>query len=151
MALELTDRIDVFTLATVALLEANKSVLGLTDVWLGDQVRVPRTPCAAVEPGPKTREYNGAPRRFSVDLESYIMLYMEKVQDTQLSTQEVMSLAEEVEAVLHADAQMGGLVTSSYVLQNDPGYAERSGTLYRASRLTFRATSQKQLPFSISP
>lgn len=148
MPLELTDRIDTFTAAIVDLLEANKSALGLTDVWLGDQVRVPRTPCVAVEPGPKGREYNGAPRRFVVTLESYIMLYIEKVQDTQLNTQEATTLAEEVEAVLHADAQMGGLVVSSYVAQSDPGYAERSNTQFRAVRLTFRATSQKQLPYT---
>lgn len=144
----LTDRTDVITEAVFDKLVVNKSALGLQDVWYGDQDRMPRTPACAVEPGPKARQHNGTPRRFLVEIDVYVMLYVEKIQDTQENEREMVRLAEETEEVLHSDARLGGLVVHSFVLTSEPGYVTRGGTLLRATRLTFRTTSQKQLPYS---
>lgn len=141
------DRNDTFAAAVTSLLETNKIKLGLEDVWVGDQERLPRTPCAAVEPGPKTRTYNGVPRRFEVMLEAYILVYVERIQDTQQNVRQSLALAEEIEAVLHEDETVGGLVISSYVSDSTPGYVNRSGTLLSVVRLTFQARSQRRLPY----
>lgn len=144
----LTDRLDVLCEDVFSRLTASKVAIGLEDVWMGDQERVPRTPSAAVEPGPKSRDYNGAPRRFLVTMDVYVMVYLEKVQAASTNVRASMKLTETVEEVLHANAQLGGLVIASYVYQNEPGFAERDKTMFRASRITFRCTSQAQLPMS---
>jgi hypothetical protein len=143
----LTDQVDVYTNAVWSLLNVNKSPLGLQDVWMGDQERLPRTPCVSVEPGMKLRELNGVPRRYQVQLEAYVMIYMDRIQDTQNNERQVLVLAEAVEAVLHADETLGGLVIDSAVVESNPGYVNRGGTLMSAVRLTFRAMSMKMLPY----
>lgn len=143
----LTDQVDVFTNAVWSLLQANKESLGLQDVWMGDQDRLPRTPCCSVEPGMKMRELNGVPRRYQVQLEAYIMVYLDRIQDTQNNQRQVLVLSEAIEAVLHSDSTVGGIVIDSVVVESNPGYVSRSGTLMSAVRLTFRGMSQKMLPY----
>ena len=144
---ELTDRLDVLSEKVFDILTTNQEALGLEDIWMGDQDRVPRVPAAAVEPGPKTREWSGAPRRTRVTLDVYVLLYLEVVTGgIQRNVRESARLSEEVEAVLHADATLGGLVISSFVVENAPGYATREKTMMRASRMVLRSTSQIQLP-----
>ena len=143
----LTDNALIFAEAVFDKLELNKGQLGLQAVWFGDQDRLPSTPCATIEAGPKQRQLQGAPRRMLVELTTYVMLYVSIIQDSQENERLAMSLAEETEAVLHADSTFGNLVNHSYVSANDPGYAKRGGTLLRASRLTFTGQSLVQLPY----
>jgi hypothetical protein len=145
----LTDRVDTITLAVQDKLELNMSALpgNVQDVWLGDQDRLPRTPCLTVEPGNKVREYNGAPRRFSVSQDTYVVCYVECVQSAKDNVELLMQVSEGVEEVLHSDAQLDGLVVSSFVVQTEMGFADRGGTKLRAARLTFRTTSQVMLPY----
>jgi hypothetical protein len=145
----LTDRLDVLAEKVHEIMLTNQSALGLADIWYGDQERVPRVPSLAVEPGPKNREWNGSPRRTQVTMDIYVLVYMEKVQGVQLNIRESTQLGEEVEAVLHANATVDGLVISSYVVENTPGYITRANTLMRASRLVFRCLSQAQLPSTL--
>lgn len=148
----LTDNSYTFTQAVWSLLDANKgtitSVSGLTiqTVWFSDQDRYPTTPCLSVEPGQKARTYKGVPRVYNVMLECYATVYVERITDTQQNRRDTLQLAESTEAVLHADATLGGLVVDSYTSQGDPGYVQRSGTLLSALRLTFTARSEARLP-----
>jgi hypothetical protein len=144
----LTDNLMTFNQAVFNLIDTNQVALGLADVWFGDQDRNPTTPCVAVEPGPKNREFNGVPRRFEVTMDSYVLVYIERIQDTQQNVKDMLNVSEAVEGVLHANAQLGGLVVHSFVMTNEPGYATRGGTLVRASRITFRGVSQVQLPYT---
>lgn len=143
----LSDRNDVYCATVTELLVAHRIKLGLTDVWVGDQERLPRTPCVAVEPGPKTRSLNAVPRRYEVIFEAYVLVYMERIQDTQKNVRQSLELAEAIEAVLHEDETLGGLVITSYVSDSTPGYVIRGGTLLSVVRLTFRAMSQRRLPY----
>lgn len=146
--LQLTDRVDVLTQYVQGKLEDNKSYIEVQDVWLGDQTRFPRTPCLSVEPGPKSRESNGAPRRYAVMLDTYITLYVEKIQDASANTLLLIQTAERIEEVLHADNRLGGLVIESFVAQVEQGVAVRAGTELKACQLTFRSLSQKMLPYA---
>jgi hypothetical protein len=147
----LTDRLDILGGYVYNLLLDNKVALGLADVWYGDQNITPTTPCAVVETGPKRRAYNGAPRRYGIAIDIYIILYLEKIQDQQLNRKQSETLAEDVEALLHQDWTMGGLVIESYVATSEPAYATRGRSLVSATRLTLTATSEKMLPSQYNP
>jgi hypothetical protein len=150
MTLAPTDSIYVYTNYVFELLDGRKAELGVQDVWFGDDAstKLPRTPAITVEGAPKSREYNGAPRRSMNTMDMYVMVYHDKIADVQENARNAMRRAEAVEAVLHEDAQLGGLVIDSMVISNEPGTADRGGSLMSASRLTFRARSQTLLPYS---
>lgn len=145
-----TDSVYVYTNYVFDLLTERKAELGLIDVWFGDEAsaKLPHTPAATVEGAPKSREYNGAPRRTMNTMDLYVMVYHDKITDVQENARKAMRRAEAVEAVLHEDCQLNGLVIDSLVVSNEPGTADRGGNLMSASRLTFRARSQTQLPYS---
>jgi hypothetical protein len=130
------------------ILDTNKVALGVQDVWLGDQNKLPRTPAICLEPGTKRRELDGLPRKTLVEASFFVLIYWGAVQDVQMNLTDSMTLAESVEAVLHADAQLGNTVIHSMVTESDPGFVMKAGTLTRATRLTFTITSQKMLPYS---
>lgn len=145
----LTDSIYVVGTAVYTLLDSRKVDLGLQDVWYGDQDKTPRTPCVAVETGPKIRTLNGAPRRTQVDMDVYLLVYHEMIRDTQENQRASEQLSEAIEAVLHEDPTLGGILIHSMVTLNEPGYATRGGALIRASRMTFSCLSQVLLPYSV--
>lgn len=132
----------------VDLLTSNKSSLGLQDVFYGDQNNIPRTPTACMDPGDKRRELNGAPRRTLVTLTNYIIVYHNKMQSTAKVRREDDLLAEAIEAVIHQDGTMAGLVIHSMVTSIESGYLMRDRTMFRASRITVEATVQEMLPYS---
>lgn len=132
---------------TIALLN-DHAELGLQDVFYGDQDFLPRNPAACVEPQRKTQQLKGAPRRTEVNLSVFVILYVSALTDPQSNRRDADKLSEEVEAVLHLDAQCKNQVIHSLVVSNESGWASKSGTPIRASRLTFEATSQDQLPYS---
>jgi hypothetical protein len=145
----LTDSIEATTEFTQAKITAAKADLGLADVWRGDQQKLPRYPACCVIAGPKNRELNGMPRKTLVTLEMYVQIYHGAVSDVQLNDTIATTLTEAVETLLHADSTLGGLVIDSMVNNIEPGYANKAGTLVRATRLTFLATSQVLLPMNL--
>jgi hypothetical protein len=131
------------------LLETNKVALTLSDVYYGDQQKIPRTPTACVEPGEKRRELNGMPRRTEVIFENYILIYYNKVGTFEENRVADDLLAEAIETLVHTDAEMGGLTIDSMVTRIESGFQLKSNTLFRAARLTVEARSQVQLPSSV--
>lgn len=132
-------------------LKDNATPLGLAAVYYGDQERIPFTPAVCIEPGGKNRRLNGAPRRTEVDLTCYIIVYLYNIaspEDVRLADD---SLAEDIETLLHTDAQLrdGSLVPQvidSMVTSIESGFQPKRNSLFRASRLTFEARSQVLLP-----
>lgn len=142
----LTDSINEVTQYVKQKLEDHKDTLGLEDVFLGDQDRIPRTPAACVEPGNKTRELAGAPRRTAVFMEVYTLLYHTDVRDVQENVKAANKLAEDAEALLHQDSDLGGLAIHCYVTEMQPGYVSRGRVLMRATRITLQVQSKVMLP-----
>jgi hypothetical protein len=105
-------RISVITDTIINLLTVNQDSLGLQGVFLGDQNLIPKTPTVCVIPGNKQREFGGAPLRTNVDFVVWLMVYQEKLQDTQQNLRESMSLAESIEALLHVDISMARMSKS---------------------------------------
>jgi hypothetical protein len=146
----LTDRLSVFAGWVFDLLndETFKTQESIVNVIYGDVERIGGTPTVCVEPSEKRRDYNGAPRRTSVALECYVIIYYGTIQSSQENRKEVDSIAEDIEARLHADPTCGSLVIDSHVSRLESGVANKGGTFHRATRLVFTARSQVQLPMA---
>lgn len=133
-----------------ARIENAKATLGLKDVFLGDQQRIPRTPALAVEPGDMRDILDGAPRRVNRTFVFYLMVYHNKVQSEQITRLEAQLFAEQVQQFIHDDPWFGErpnhLVDHSLVTSNESGYASRSNSLLVTNRLTVEATRKIQLP-----
>lgn len=121
------------------------SELQLEGVFYGDQQKIGRTPCICVEPGRQVDELRGAPMIFKHTFNIYILLYLARVQDNQTSRMEIDRLVEKVVAVLDSDRTLGqspkNLVTQSWVISREPGYALRGGTLMNAVRIHWNGFS----------
>jgi hypothetical protein len=128
-------------------LDGNKAVLGqgIADTFYGDQVMIPRTPTLCLEPDGKRRELQGVPRRVENTYTMYIILYVSKVDDTQVNAEDVLILAEAVEDFLHVDPTLDDRVIHSFCTEVEPGYRTRQGTRYRACRITFQAINKTVL------
>jgi len=127
----------------------NMANLGLKKVYYGDRQKIPFSPIACIETGEKDRELNGHPRRTLVTIRNYVIIYHGNVRSASDNLQESDERAENVEILIHTDAQMGGLVIDSLVTNVESGYQLRDNTLFRASRLTVEARVQEQLPSSV--
>jgi hypothetical protein len=148
---ELTDSLTVFADWVKNYLddETWRTSVGIAQVLYGDQEKINVVPLVCVEPSQKSRDFNGAPRRTQIDFEIYILVYYGTLQDTQLNRAEVDRIAEAVETRLHAALTCDGLVINSLVTNLTSGAANKGGTLMRATRLTFTARSQVQLPMGV--
>jgi hypothetical protein len=142
----LTDNLATYCEFLETLLENNKVTLGLADVFYGDQNRIPRTPTACVDPGEKRRELNGAPRRTALTLTAYVLVYHNPIASVETVAKQSDAITEAIEAKIHEDADMGGIVIDSLVTVIEYGYQAKKNTLYRVSRLTVEGRSQVLLP-----
>ena len=118
------------------------------DVYYGDQVKIPFVPTICVEAGSHSRQSNGAPRRYLKTIYTYVLVYLGKVQGTGENMFEADQLAEQLEELLNADAQMAGLVIDSFVSSIEYNYLERTNSIFRVARLTIESRMQEQLPSS---
>jgi hypothetical protein len=143
---DLTGSLELVCQYLFELLEANKDILQLEDVFYGDQDKLPRTPAACVEPGEKDRELKGAQRMTRVTFRIYVLIYHSAVTSPQSNRRSADRTAEAIEGLIHSDPRMGGLVIHGFCTNVSSGYANRTGTLVRASRITFEAQSQELLP-----
>jgi phage gp29-like protein len=143
-----TDSLKTFAKAVQSKIEDNKGALEIQDVYFGDQNKIPRVPAACVEPVDKTRELDGAPRRTKNDIQVYVFVYHARIGDVQDTLEEALDRSEAVEALLHADSTLGGLVIHSLVTALEQGLLRRSGTFYRGTRLTFTGLTKTNLPYS---
>lgn len=142
----LTNSLVTLADTVVQMLQNNSSTLGLADVCYGDQQRIHVTPLACVEPDAKNTNLKGAPRTVDRIFTIYVLLYHAAVTSPQVNRRDADVTAEAVETLLNSDAQMGGLVIHSMVENLESGYVTRNNTLFRASRITFRARSMDRLP-----
>lgn len=120
--------------------------VGVADIYYGDQNNIPRCPTVCVDPGDKKRELNGAPRRVMTTMTNYIIVYHNQVSSMQEVREDSDILGETIEALIHADATLEGIVIDSMVTAVESGYLQRDRALFRASRLTVEARDQVQLP-----
>ena len=125
-----------------------------SNVYYGDQDRIPATPSICIDPGDKTRSLAGAPNMTLNEFEIYVIIYHNKIQEMQLTRKEADQLAYEVEFMLHQDLQLktnpsdvnSGLLIHGFVNKVEPGYTTKANTTYRSTRLTYYGQNKTSLP-----
>jgi hypothetical protein len=129
-----------------ALLRDRQTELNVAAIFYGDQDRIPVTPTVCLEPVHKERTLQGAQRYTILTFQIVILVYHSVAQDNQVTRKEVDRFGEAIEAVLHEDNTLGGRVINCQVTTLESGYAFKSTTLFRSSRITFEGTSRQNLP-----
>lgn len=141
-----TDSIDVVSTYILDLLVSEASTLGVDPqkgYYYGEQDLIPTSPTICVVPGPESSEYNGVGGRpVLITFQTYVMVYVDKIQDIQISTHSAMQLAAAVKRAIHSDVKLGGNVLDCFCANAEPGYAVRRTSLMAAARLTFRSRSK---------
>jgi hypothetical protein len=126
-----------------------RDAAGIKQVLYGDQEKIGVVPLVCVEPSDKSREFVGAPRRTEISFEVFVLVYYGTMQSTAANRRDVDTIAEAVETRLHTALTCGGLVINSLVTNLTSGVANKGGSLMRATRLTFTATSRVNLPMGV--
>lgn len=137
--------------AIKSIIQTNSNSWGLAGVYYGDQQKIPRTPVICVESGPKDVGLAGAPRRVEVRLITYVLIYHALVSSAEDIRLENDLFVDQVEAKIQEDPQLkDGLgvarLVHGFVTKVEPGYTMKSGSLMRATRITYEGTSKVQLP-----
>lgn len=135
-------RAPVITQRIVDILIENADELTLKGVYYGYQQLIPTFPALSVESGRKARAGSGT-HRFEIQFSVLMMLEHGQIQSTEINKRESEELSELVEAKLHEDFTLGGLVLFGYVAGIDPGVRFRESEMIRATRLTWEAVSRE--------
>jgi hypothetical protein len=129
-------------------LDLKKEDFGISEVYYGDQVRIPKSPTICIEPDLKRAPLRAAGRQTMPDFTVYFLCYHSEVANVQQNRRNADLFAELIEDFLNSDPQMGGLVIHCWVSESTSGYSPKPGSLMRTNRLTLSANSRHQLPMS---
>jgi hypothetical protein len=135
-------RAPVITQRIVDVLTESADELTLKGVFYGFQQLIPEFPAISVESGRKFRG-GSSTHRFEIRFSVLMMLEHGKIQSTEINKKESEELSELVEAKLHEDLTLGGLVIFGYVSGIDPGVRLRESEMIRATRLTWDGLSRE--------
>lgn len=154
----LTARLSVVSQRIVDLIQAslvnNEDFFrpAVQDVYYGDQVKIPRSPSICVDPRQKTRTWPPQPSLMSEILfEVDLFIYHARVDGTQTVKLECDQLSEAIEEWLNinhlnlAAADGNQLIIHGHVVENESGVSYKSGSLFHANRLLWRAISKTRL------
>lgn len=145
-----TDSLATVTDFIFTLLDTNKATFtpAVQAVYFGDQKQIPVTPAITVAAGQKMRSQAGAPRRVVNNFEVYVNIFFSGVRGVELNHRDADQLAEAVEAMIHQDIVMGGLVVNSIVALNEAGFLNKDNSQFRGNRLVVQAMSKTLLPLA---
>lgn len=128
------------------LLETNKASLGLQMVTYGDQLKIPVSPMACIEPGVKHSELIAAHRGTEVTLTNYVIVYNSAITSVQQNRRDADVLAEAIETLINSKATANGLVIHCFVTDIASGYITKDTSVLRASKITINAVTRDRLP-----
>lgn len=134
----------------VTKLTNNSTLLGIQGVFYGDQNLLPATPVICVEPDVKDVSITPF-RLINADISIYLIIYHSAVTSGQTNSRNADIMAQAVEDLIHADKQLlrgdgTASVIHCYIAKTAAGYVKKGTGTIRASRLTFTAKTQYQLP-----
>lgn len=118
-------------------LSDGRQMLGIEDVWDGDEQLIPRVPAVCVIMGNYGRLLSGAPFRTDNTFDIFLMMYHGQIQDSQLNQRQCILRAEAVMDYLHLDKTMGGNVIHGYVTSIEPGAVRLGTSLMFVTRITW--------------
>lgn len=137
-------KLSVATQAVLDIAEAGAPGLGILDVWYGEQLRIPRTPALAVESSFVEWKLDGvgAQGRTRNTFTIFVIGYISKLQDNQITRKAVDEMMEDVAALYTADTTWGGAVIYGLPVSYEPGYTTRQGESFRVGRLTLEGMTK---------
>jgi len=143
-----TDKTTVLAQYILSQINTNKVVLGVDNVLYGEQNELPPGKTVVVMAGRKDRAlqrvaFPGAGTRNRMTV--LVTIYNNTVGDEGTKSLETDVLAETIEHFLHQDTEMGGNIIHGFVESWDPGFRYRSGSMFRATQLTFVGQSKTNL------
>jgi hypothetical protein len=127
------------------LLDDNRTELGLTAIYYGDQNLIPKVPALCLEPVQKERELTATQMQSTNTFTIAFMVYhsiLGSIQDARLKADE---FAETIEAFLHSNKSLDGMLIHSHCTSVESGYAQRGNTIMVTSRLTWQGLSKTQI------
>ncbi len=143
-----TDRCTVLSQYMFNLIDAAKTSLNVDNVLYGDHEKIPSGITVVVYCADKERTLDGVAMpggRVMNDMRVMVTVYNNRTQDEATGRLEVDQISEAVEHELHQDTTMGGLIFHGFVTRWDPGYKIKSGSLFRATQMTFVGRSKTNL------
>jgi len=145
-----TDKVTVVAVAIKNLILANKSTLGLADVFFGQHNMIPRSPTAVVMSGTKRRELAGvsAPGGRTMNyLPVFIDVHSSRVgTESEEEKQLVLeNIADSIEFLLHQDPTLGGIIIHGFVQSSDPGITFIGNSQFNTVRLAFEGKTKTYL------
>ncbi len=126
-------------------IKANQVTLGFDEVYYGDQDRIPGGNILCVEPNDRARQLSGASRKTEVNIQLYLLIYVNKLDGVEAIRKVSDQKAEDTENLIHADPTLNGQVIHCYISRVESGFRIRDNTLIRATRLTLDITSRQIL------
>jgi len=120
--------------------------LSVHDVWFNIDSSVPRTPAILIEPQNVEREMQSTGfTTINTFLVHFTILHSRLGSESD-TNQECLTIAEDLEEVLHANRRLGGELIHSIVSSTTLGVASRQKTTLRAARLVWQGFNKTKLP-----
>lgn len=143
MANLMTDKLSAIVEAHKSRLEG--STFGFRGVWIGDETLIPGTPAVSIVGGPKSR--NIAETGFTTinTFDVTFVIYHAELGSQNLNRLECIRLAENIEAFIHEDKQLGGLVYTSHCTSVEPGFSERGQQIMVSTRIDWQGRSKTRI------
>lgn len=144
-----TDKDEDVAEAIRALLEANKDDLELNDVLYGNHIMIPRASAAIVMPLGRRRQLAGVAGPGGRTLNQLIVgvdVHWSKVGDEETERKNADNRGSNVEAMLHSDTTLGGIVIHGFVTQVDRGESQfANNSMFRSVRMVYEAQTKTYL------
>lgn len=119
--------------------------LGLRKVWYGADELIPETPAISIASEGKRRTLVETGHMTYNQFRFVFTIYHARFGDTSVTRKECDELAESVEALLHDNIRLDGLVYTSLVESMESGAATRQSVIMRATRLVWVGQSKTRI------
>lgn len=126
-------------------LEQGKITLDMRDIWYDITGLVPRTPAILIEPDNKIRELVATGHQTLNTFTVGVVIVHSRMADSSITNKECLTKAESVEAYLHQNRTLDGLLIHSYVTNIEQGTVTQQKVLLRATRLTWQGISKTRI------
>lgn len=144
-----TDKATVLATAIKNLINTNKVVLGVDEVYYGDHNNIPVGTAVTVTAGATRRELAGVAGpggRAMNYMNVVILILLSIVQDEATARLRVDQLAENITTLLHADTTVGGILIHGFVEEITPGVIfNKEGSMFRVAQLDYTGKSKTNI------
>lgn len=141
----LTDSLLVVSKYLYESLEAEKDSLGFKAVWYDIEGLAPTTPAVIIEPQNKSRAISNTGHMVENTFQVSIILLHSRMASKSETNEESLEFAEAIEAHLHSDKTLGGLIVHGYVTGLQQGSVNLQRTLLRATALSWQGMSKTRI------